>query len=98
MNSAAEQDSPQPSLLLRILGARVVSWCQGVTVCPRYGLTVTVACMLGWILQVIENVPAVGNVIVIESPGEKLIPTDVANCEGAPEAAANWPFVPVTST
>jgi hypothetical protein len=35
-------------------------------------------------VQVIVKVPAVGNLMVLESPGEKLIPADAANSVGAP--------------
>lgn len=62
----------------------------------RYGVTVTVACMLGWMVQVNVNVPAVGNLMAFESPGEKLTPLAVANSIGAPDAAVNLPDVPVT--
>ena len=62
----------------------------------HYGVTVTVACMLGWIVQVNVYVPAVGNLMAFESPGEKLTPLAVANSVGAPDAAVKVPDVPVT--
>src|SRR5262249_16500770 len=52
--------------------------------------------MVGCRVQVMVKVPAVENLIVFESPGLNIMPLALANADGAPIAAANWPFLPVT--
>lgn len=86
-----EQQAPTPLTQ----GDQGAVWCTGSRK-HLYAVTVTVACMLGWIVQVNVYVPAVGNLMDFESPGEKLTPLAVANSIGAPDAAVNLPDVPVT--
>jgi Transposase len=60
------------------------------------GVTITVAAIEGWIVQVMWNVPAFGKTIVFLSPPWKVTPPALLRSLGAPLAAANWPPVPIT--
>jgi hypothetical protein len=61
-----------------------------------YGVTVIVACIEGWMVQVMAYVPAVGKTMDLLSPGENDTPAALANSLGAPAAAENAPLCPVT--
>jgi hypothetical protein len=64
--------------------------------CHTQGVTVTVASIEGWIVQVIWNVPAFAKTIVFMSPPWKVTPPALLRSLGAPLAATNWPPVPIT--
>jgi hypothetical protein len=78
-----------------ILGTspREIPTCLGA---GRYWVTVIVACIDAWIVQVMGKVPGFAKTTVFRSPGENDCPFAEANSLGAPLTAVKVPPCPVT--